>query len=392
VQGLSLTSHQEKRKRSIDRKEWLFQKLSAYYEKAKLELPDDINSREFAVQPIDYKGYVRHLSFKSEDELRSFLLKNPPMHLYYSSAIYTFPEIDDMEKKGMIGSEIIFDIDADEVPGCESIEQLHACLNCGSLLYGKSIKKCTKCGSQNVIEVEPIPKECILKAGIEAKKLIKVLRKDFGFEKIKIYFSGNRGFHVHPKCDDEWLKLTSEERSMIIKYITGSGVNIERIIGLGESIKGKNMYIPNPKEPGWRGRLGEILYKKMNLNDEKKITFGEAEVLLGEKINLNDIMKMASISIDEKVTVDVHRLIRIPGSINGKLGLPVFEIGESELESFSINCSYSPFKEDEDVKMNVSMQNKEILGIKINSLKGDIIKIPGCLAFLFISKGIADPA
>ncbi|MGB9831477.1 MAG: hypothetical protein ACPLSP_05335, partial [Fervidicoccus fontis] len=61
---MSLTSHQEKRKRSIDRKEWLFQKLSAYYEKAKLELPDDINSREFAVQPIDYKGYVRHLSFK----------------------------------------------------------------------------------------------------------------------------------------------------------------------------------------------------------------------------------------------------------------------------------------------------------------------------------------
>lgn len=386
------TSHPGRFKKSPEElaKDWIASKLSEYYKQASLILPENLSAREFAYQPIGSKSYVRHLSFKSAEDLRKYVVQNPPLHLFYSSAIYTFPEINDMEKKGMVGSELIFDIDADEVKGCEYFEQMHICRNCGYVMYGKSIKKCIKCGSTDVVDAEPIPGNCIKNAARETKKLVKILRKDFGFSEVKVYFSGNRGFHVRPVCDEGCLKLSSEERAQIVKYIKGDGLSIERIL-LSNTKRKKNLIIPAPDEPGWRGRIGEIIYNKMGMMPSKKITLEEAKSKLGNDIDFAEIVKEASVDIDEKVTIDVHRLIRIPNSINGKLGFPVLEIPESELENFYISCNLSPFKEKTEIQANFTLENKVIMGEKVDLIKGDRITVPGCIAFLLISRGLAIP-
>ncbi|MGB9725660.1 MAG: DNA primase small subunit domain-containing protein [Fervidicoccaceae archaeon] len=364
---------------------WIKKKLIEYYSSNVFELPDNLSSREFAVQPLTTQSYIRHLSFKSERELRDYILKNPPLHLYYSSALYLFPEVREMESKGYIGSELIFDIDVDELSSCRLMEQLHVCLDCGHLMYGNKIKKCLKCGSQNVVEASPVSDECMKKGGEAALMLARILRKDFGFDEVRIYFSGNRGFHVRPLCDDECLKLNGEERREIVDYIKGVGLDLDKIAGFGK----KEWLVPSPDEPGWRGRIGEAIYNKFGIKYGERITWSELQKKADVQ-ELKSYISSATVEIDEKVTVDVHRLIRIPGSINGKLGLPVIKLNEADLSNFSIRCELSPFKEKVKVKMNVTITDKTIMGVKMSVYKGEEEEIPGCLAFPFILKGLAD--
>ncbi|MEM0021424.1 MAG: DNA primase small subunit domain-containing protein [Fervidicoccaceae archaeon] len=376
-------SHQElPRERAL---EWIRRELIEYYTAAELELPENLSSREFAFQPLTSQFYVRHLSFKSADELRKFILKNPPMHLYYSSAVYLFPEIKEMEKKGYVGSELLFDIDVDEISGCNPMEQLHVCLNCGHLMYGSKIKRCMKCNSSKVVEVSPVSEDCIRKGARMAAELTRVLRRDLGFDRVDIYFSGNRGFHVRPNCDEECMKLTSDERREIVDYLKGTGLDLEAILGPLKD----NLLVPSPRDPGWRGRIGRAIYERLGLREDDSITWGEAKKRL--KIErAEEAILLASIDIDEKVTIDVHRLIRIPGSINGKLGLPVVKLGEAELKDFTIRCELSPFKVKVPIKMRVSIIEKTIMGIKVSANKGELLEVPGCLAFPFLVKGIAE--
>ncbi|TRM85622.1 DNA primase, partial [Sulfolobus sp. E3] len=81
--------------------------------------------------------------------------------------------------------------------------------------------------------------------------------------------------------------LDSEDRRQIAEYVMG--------VDLPEYDEG----------PGWAGR-------------EKKV-----------------------ISIDEQVTIDTKRLVRIPNSIHGKSGLIVKEL--KSLDRFSLDESLSPF-------------------------------------------------
>jgi len=80
--------------------------------------------REFTLQPFDSETYVRHLSFRSPEELRRYVVQKPPLHLYYSSAVYLQPSAPSMEEKGWRGSDPLFNIDADQIPGC-SVQKLY---------------------------------------------------------------------------------------------------------------------------------------------------------------------------------------------------------------------------------------------------------------------------
>ncbi len=385
-------SHTSPRGRIKDKRtRWIAGLFSSYYRAASLELPEDMRAREFAYQPLGSKTYVRHLSFKSEDDVREYFSKNPPLHLYYSSALYAYPEIPDMEQKKWLGSNLIFDIDADHLVKCRYMEQLHVCLDCGYLMRGSGIKKCPRCGSPRVAEAEPVPQECIRLAGREALKLVRVLDKELGLKNAKIYFSGNRGFHVHVECDEECLRMSSEDRRELVDYLKGVGLDLSQILLLGE---GKRMsastVMPSPSDPGWRGRLGGLIYDRLGLPPDAVITYREFKDKIGET-RIEDLLDEARIEIDEKVTIDIHRLVRIPGSLHGKTGLPVISVPESSISDFSIDCRISPLKGRTLVKLNVSLQGQRIMGHKIDAGKNDVIDLPHCLALFLVLKGIADP-
>jgi DNA primase small subunit (EC 2.7.7.-) len=81
-----------------------------YYRGASLDVPE-IERREVGYLAPD-GVMVRHRSFKSAEELKSFCVERPPLGLYYSAALYERPDERDMDAKGWLGADLVFDIDA----------------------------------------------------------------------------------------------------------------------------------------------------------------------------------------------------------------------------------------------------------------------------------------
>ena len=74
-----------------------------------LEAPPEIEKREFGFIMFE-GGMLRHKSFKSKDELVTFMKDFAPSDAYYSCAYYESPEAE-MDEKGWLGADLVFDID-----------------------------------------------------------------------------------------------------------------------------------------------------------------------------------------------------------------------------------------------------------------------------------------
>ncbi|TRM85623.1 hypothetical protein DJ521_07500, partial [Sulfolobus sp. E3] len=116
-------------------------------------------------------------------------------------ARYQLPSAKNMDEKGWMGSDLLFDIDADHL--C-NLRRVKFCPVCGNLVEGD------RCERDNVeaLEYVEMTNECISRGLEEARRLVNVLENDFSF-KPKVYFSGNRGFHVHVECYDDCALLDS---------------------------------------------------------------------------------------------------------------------------------------------------------------------------------------
>lgn len=283
--------------------------LSTYYTRANLYLPKDFMLREFAFQLYGRRVYVRHLSFQSIAALREYLVRNTPLQAYYSSALYRDPAAERMEDKGWLGSEIMFDIDSDHIEGCTP--QVISTNGSGGLKE----------------EVKVVTPKCIELSKEHVLRLLDILHDEFGFSSSEVvtYFTGNRGFHiiVRPR-DSEWLRISSIHRRELVDYIKGTGLDIKRLL---PSLKAKGIKVREfkPSNGGWRGRLAK------------------AGVGIDGLRSGVDLTRKCGVEIDEQVTQDISRLIRIPGSINGKSGLPALLLSEGGLASFRLGTHLSPF-------------------------------------------------
>ncbi len=190
--------------------------IRGYYERAELYLPFDMELREFAFQPLTGGSYVRHLSFSTVQELRQLLVREVPGHLFYSSAKYQRPSARDMEEKGWMGSDLQFDIDADHL--CD-VRRLSFCPVCGKEVMGE------RCPDHNVEarEYMEVGVECLRKAWDQALLLSEILREDFDLSP-RIFFSGNRGFHVLVECSGDCALMDSEDRREVVRYVMGDQV------------------------------------------------------------------------------------------------------------------------------------------------------------------------
>ncbi len=328
-------SHQELSRTTEILKD-LFRK---HFSKTHIKLPEDFILREFAFQQFTTKKFVRHLSFQSLASLREYLIKETPLNSFYSASIYRDPAASSMEDKGLIGSELMFDIDVDHIPKCESVDL--------QLPEGKRITLITQ--------------ECIELGKEHQLRLIDFLTKDFGISRneIRFYFTGNRGFHtvVRPK-DGDWLKMSSNSRREIVDYVKGSGLDLKLIIphkvimreGLRSPVKG-----------GWITRVLNLVQEGKNSPQE-----------LAE-----EAIKSFAVEVDEQVTPDLSRLIRISGTLNGKSGLQVQELSsESELLSFTYGVHLSPFQGECLIRPLVTSKEVPILGEKIQLYPDQLILVP----------------
>lgn len=397
--------------------------FSKFYDKNvnRIEPPKSIEKREFGFTLFRENVMIRHKGFARVEDLRDFIKKNVPSNVYYSSAYYTFPEAK-MDEKGWLGSDLIFDIDADHIPTkCKKEHDSWICKGCGLKGRGKAPDRCPNCGGESFEERTWPCEICLEAAKLETIKLVDMLTEDFGFsvEEIKCSFSGHRGYHVSIESD-EVLGLDALARKEIVDYVTGTGIDAI-FHGLNEVRTGGSRIIVGPHldDAGWRGRaargtydflltatledlrsLGlkksvamEIIEKRASLLESWK-TNGPWNMIkgLGTKGWRRIIQRgisLQSASVDTVVTVDIHRLIRLPGTLHGKTGLLKVSFPANRIDEFDPLKEAIAFKEG-DIKVYVEEAPELRFGDEIlGPFEREITTLPTQVAVFLLCKGAA---
>ncbi|HID16816.1 TPA: hypothetical protein EYP26_00830 [Candidatus Bathyarchaeota archaeon] len=356
---------------------YIKKKFAEYYEAFswRIEGPAEIEKREFGFILFKEKIMVRHRSFKNVEVLRSFIKTVVPSDAYYSSAYYLRPE-EDMKGKGWLGAELIFDIDADHIDTpCKEEHDYWMCIKCGRSGMGLAPEACPKCGEGKIQGETWICRSCLERAKEETLKLVRFLMEDFGFDAndVSVYFTGHRGYHVHINAK-EILDLGSEERKEIIDYVMGNGIDLSLIEQGGRHGWGKRVALAMEEFNSSQGAL------RRGRGVKKKAKFVKAFV------------KEKSVNIDAVVTMDLHRLIRLPETLNSKTGLRVVKVELSKLREFD------PFSE----ALAVTNGEEEIRVIKAPKFslggrefgpyeEGRVVHLPMAAALFLMCKGKAEP-
>jgi DNA primase small subunit len=329
-----------------------------------------IAEREFGF--ASFEGWMlRHKSFETKDELASFLADLVPRDAYYSCAYYEDPKAE-MEKKGWLGSDLVFDIDADHIPtSCDKLHDKWTCGKCGFSGRGVVPENCPVCSGEKFDESTWPCEICLGSAKHETMKLLDILMKDFGFseKELRVFFSGNRGYHVHVEGRDV-IDLDGAARKEIVDYVCGLGL-YNPLHRADE--KGFDMLSVN--DPSWRGRIAKGIHDfvlKAEENEYGNIGLKRhvAEIMVKNKAvilrNLGEskpwtaikgvgpetwrriiehFIALESASVDTVVTTDIHRLIRLGGTLHGKTGLKKMEFPVSAVDGFDPFRSAIAFKE-----------------------------------------------
>jgi len=394
--------------------------FASYYRRNAVPSPRNISRREFGFILFDREGMIRHLSFKDESELNDFLRKNVPLHAYYSSAYYESPDAENMENKGWYAADLVFDIDADHIPTpCKEEHDKWTCLDCGFSARGMAPDSCPNCGSKRLKVESWLCELCLETAKSETIKLVEdFLLSDLGLSlsKMSFNFSGHRGYHVHV-FDEVVLELSQEARREITDYIRAQGLS-PRFHGFSRVFVSESF--PDMTDPGWRGRLARGLYDFISgaSFDDLKRVLGKSRVAkliydnrdfilsnLGSSPPRWPSIRGVSVSawskialhvagiqrcyIDERVTTDIKRLMRLPGSIHGKTGFKVQSLTFSELERFDPLNDALAFRRGE-LRVHVSSAPRFVIGDEeFGPFEDVVVELPFPAAVYLLCKGAA---
>ncbi len=102
---------------------WARARFSEYYAGATVPPPEKLPRREFAAFPFAAEAMMRrHATLRTDAEFRAYLVREVPRHVYYSSAYYRRPAEPTMAGKEWLGADLIFDLDADHLRGAEALD------------------------------------------------------------------------------------------------------------------------------------------------------------------------------------------------------------------------------------------------------------------------------
>lgn len=114
---------------------------------------------------------------------------------------------------------------------------------------------------------------------------------------------------------------------------------------------------------------------------------------------LYGIIKEIGIRIDEPVSIDIHRLIRYPGSLHGKTGFKVQELSLKELDTFNPldenNRNLDPIVFQSEIKQKIEILESNVPATKIKGqtygpfAQGEIIEVPHHIAVFLLCKEVA---
>jgi len=316
-----------------------------HYRQASVTPPPAANEREWGFIPWTEgpgETMVRHRSLLDLGEIEDFLGRRKPRHVYFSAGRYDEPSASTMSDKGWRSSDLVFDLDADHLPS----------VVLGEDSYAEMLAKC---------------KDAL-------RRLLDFLEDDFGFDDLTIVFSGGRGYHVHVR-DERIRHLERDARREVVDYVRGIGLEFDELVD-EESVAGTaGRSSPAQKrtlstEGGWSARAHRHMLAVVDdllameeadaleqLQEYDGIGEGKATAALNAarsnyeqleagnidvhpafyqlaKILLHEVVAADNAPIDEPVTTDTNRLIRLPGSLHGGSGLEVQRIDRDDLDAF----------------------------------------------------------
>jgi DNA primase small subunit len=366
-----------------------------YFNQSKaVEEPFRIDQREFGYMQFGQPGMLRHLSFKSMKELDAVLVKEAPSDVYCSNAYYEFPTGQPMQEKHWLGADLIFDIDGKDLRmPCVPSHSYPVCIECGAASPPRHDEErpysCSSCGSNKADYVSIPCSKCIDGSRREANRLIDFLLFDLGLDRsaITIYFSGNNGFHVHIN-DEGYISLDPQARSDLVSYVCGTGLILESI-GVRKSNMEKSFFIKFPKSGlayGWRRRIAEKLKIDMTSTIKFKNIVNQYGGYDTFKIEFERLVKEMGVKIDPQVTTDVHRIFRMPGTLNSKSGL-------SKTKCTDL-FSFDPFVDAcllGDNIINIRLKSPVRFRIKKNifNISKESAELPAYAAVYLMCKGLA---
>ncbi|WP_254278837.1 DNA primase small subunit PriS [Haloarcula marina] len=316
-----------------------------HYRRAEIALPPAANEREWGFIPWTEgpgETMVRHRSLLDLGSIGDFLGRKKPRHVYFSAGRYDDPSISTMSKKGWRSSDLVFDLDADHLPS----------VTLGEDSYAEMLAKC---------------KDALL-------RLLDFLEDDFGFKDMTVVFSGGRGYHVHVR-DESIRGLERDARREVVDYVRGIGLDFDELVDEQTVAGTAGRSSPATKrtlttEGGWSARAHRHIMSEVDtlLSMEESAALerlqaydgigqGKANAALTAARNNYDELAAGNIDvhaafyqiaqvlvhetvadenapIDEPVTTDTNRLIRLPGSLHGGSGLEVRRIDRDDIDAF----------------------------------------------------------
>jgi DNA primase small subunit len=401
--------------------DFVYAKFSEFYKNssAAIPLPTSARQREFAFLLLKERAMLRHRGFASANSFRRVLSETVPSDVYRSCAYYENPEAE-MDKKGWLGADLVFDIDADHIPTfCNKIHDEWTCGKCGFKGKGVTPESCPICESPK-FDTKTWPCDlCLDSAKEETVKLVDMLEKDFGFSRkeLHVFFSGHRGYHVH--VENEAVKtLDAVARKEIVDYVSGIGLAVLTEKAKGKSRRKRAANTFGLHNFGWHKRLklgiqtfilnadtndlrnaGVRSYATILQNKEailkRCLEEGRWDSIKGVSVatwkRIAEYVKnLESAKIDTVVTTDIHRLIRMAGTLHGKTGLKKVEFPVERLADFDPTKEAVAFK-DGEVKVSVSDVPEFRLGGNVfGPYRHQTVKLPTAAAVLLICKSRAE--
>ena len=363
-----------------------------YFKPGMIETPEKIEQREFGYMQFGQPGMARHLSFKSMKELTATIMKEVPSDIYCSNAYYRFPTYP-MQEKQWLGADLIFDIDGKDLHlPCIPSHTYPVCAACGHTSSPGENKEysCPACDGKKAENVSIPCGKCIDGSKKEVKRLMEFLTGDLGMElgDIHVYFSGNNGFHIHVS-DGAYVPLDPPARSDLVGYLAGSGLMAESV-GVRKGSAENLFFIKFPKSGlayGWRGRVAD----KLKIDGSSIIKLRHIVEQKGGytpfKVDLDRMARDMGVRIDPQVTTDVHRVFRMPGSLNSKSGLAKMKCGElGSFDPFVDACLLGDSKVSVRVKTPVKLKLKN----KPFNISKESAELPAYAAVYLICKGLAE--
>jgi len=378
-------------------KEFLKEHFRSFYEKNELPGVPELNAREFGIGDFGKKIVKRHMHFSNATEMNNFLKRSVPPYISYSAAYYQSAAARPMEAKGFMGADLIYEFDADDIPTkCKEEHDYWKCSSAECGAEGKgALQACPKCGSGVTVK-QWFCSECLGETKKQTVRLLEVLSGELGFgDGISINFSGKAGYHIHVRSNAA-RKLSKPARNELIDYLTLNGFSLEAH-GFGRP-KQSMLTCPIPsKSRGLTKRFMQRLSSFIsNWNPEKLAVHGNIkrkqskflvenrEIILKKMergilfpipaarpdtskkfwtLLIDEAMREESISlkIDRQTSVDVHKILRLPGSIHGGTGLIAKMLSFEEFKEFDPFVDALAF-EGEPVRVFINKSPKFSLG------------------------------